>query len=84
MTENLINMCKQALDDIAHHEHPREGEGADYFCLNLRAWLGERAGELILEVERLERERRRLEDYWGQANELAVAFAVGVVTGDVK
>jgi hypothetical protein len=85
----LINICKVAIDDIGHHAHPGPGEGADYFCLNLRAWLGERAGELVHRLESADARERDLQDRVTamtklQADELALARGVGVLIGEGK
>ncbi|MEV0556318.1 hypothetical protein AB0I27_23050 [Streptomyces sp. NPDC050597] len=66
-TAKLLNAFGEAVRDCREHEHPK---GEDFHCLNLAAWMGERAALVLrrlldaeASVERLERQA----EFWETA-----------------
>ncbi|MET9303221.1 hypothetical protein ABZX66_28260 [Micromonospora aurantiaca] len=46
-TDLMIGHLRETLGERLAHEHPREGQGPDLFCLNLTSYMGERMGPVL-------------------------------------
>ncbi|MER6830891.1 hypothetical protein ABT352_33195 [Streptosporangium sp. NPDC000563] len=56
LIEELADTVRSRLD----HEHPEPGSGADWFCLNLVGYMGERMGNVLTRLRAAETERDQL------------------------
>lgn len=63
----LLNAFGEAVLDCREHEHP---QGEDFHCLNLAAWMGERAGLVLrrlLDAEAGSERLQRQAEFWEEA-----------------
>lgn len=63
----LLRAFGEAVRDCREHEHPKSSE--DFHCLNLAAWMGERAGLILRRLLDVEAENARLRSQVAELNE---------------
>ncbi|MEV7011740.1 hypothetical protein [Streptosporangium sp. NPDC051022] len=59
-SDDMIEELATAFLDRLAHEHPKPGEGEDWYCLNLTSFMGERMGGVLVRLREAETEVNRL------------------------
>lgn len=90
-SDELIEDFARAVLERAAHEHPKRGEGEDWFCNNLAGYMGERMHAVLIRLRdtearlkqiRADERARCVAELRTYSDELMPAAADQVITGD--